>query len=441
MQSLPPPDRTREPLHSAEIASREMDLSEHRSGPERRATVGYGHSGHGSLVLAVVTVGIVFGSLYPFDFRVPANGIGPFLTLVESWAERPGRGDFLANILVYMPFGLFAVLAQRGRTGSYWRLPLVIVAGAALSITMELIQYYDEGRVTAATDVYSNALGTAVGAVAGTVFRINSRFLLIDQLLSKPFPTLLIAAWAAYRLYPYVPTIDLHKYWNALKPVVLSPSLSAYDLYRHTAIWLTLFALITAITGERRGKVLAMLFAGGILLARVLIINATLSVAEIAGAAVALCVWPALVMSRRWRSTLLVVLLAAYVVTERLEPFNFSPISRAFGWMPFASFLRGGSIMVNTLSFCEKVFLYGSLLFLSTEAGLRLGLSTLLIATFLFVTSWLETYLPGRSAEITDAVMVLLIAMTFALLRPERSERPQRPGTRAPPIEPNHRRQ
>ena len=75
--------------------------------------------------------------------------------------------------------------------------------------------------------------------------------------------------------------------------------------------------------------------------------------------------------------------------------------------------------MVNTLSFCEKVFLYGSVLFLLTEAGARLGLSALLVASCLFATSWLETYLPGRSAEITDAVMALLIALIFVLLRRE----------------------
>ena len=81
--------------------------------------------------------------------------------------------------------------------------------------------------------------------------------------------------------------------------------------------------------------------------------------------------------------------------------------------------------MVNTLSFFEKVFLYGSLLFLLTETGVRLGISALLVASCLFATSWLETYLPGRSAEITDAVMALLIALIFALLR---REQPQLPG-------------
>ena len=34
----------------------------------------------------------------------------------------------------------------------------------------------------------------------------------------------------------------------------------------------------------------------------------------------------------------------------------------------------------------------------------------------LFATSWAETYLPGRSAEITDLTMVLLLAGGFALV-------------------------
>jgi VanZ family protein len=430
MEPLPPSDPTSGSEHGAHIWPSETDPAANHSGQERPSITGDRRLGHGGLVLAIVTIGIVFGSLYPFDFRVPTEGIGPFHTLVESWAERPGRGDFLVNILLYMPFGMFAMIAQQHRSSFFWWLLVVIVAGGALSAAMELSQYFDAGRVTSATDVYANLLGTAIGAVAGTMFRFNSRFLLIDEALSNPIPTVLVMTWAAYRLYPYEPTIDLHKYWNALKPLILSPSLSAYDLYRYTVIWLTLFALIAVIAGERRGRVLAALFAGGILIAKVLIIDATLSVAEIVSLALALFLWPALAVSRRWRAALLVILLAGYVVAERLEPFNFLPSGRAFGWIPFASFLENGSLRVQMLSFFEKVFLYGSLLFLLTEAGLRLRLSALLVATCLLITSWLETHLPDRSAEITDAVMALLIAMIFALLR---SDRPRRPSMAPPP--------
>ena len=404
--------------------------SDHR-GPGRRLAADDRRSGHVVLVLAIVAAGIVFGELYPFAFRIPANGVGPVRTLLESWDERPGRGDFLVNILLYVPFGMFAMLSLRHRSHFYRWLPVVILVGGAFSTAMELSQYFDEGRFTDATDVYANLLGTTIGAVAGTIFRVNSRFPLIDQLLSNPIPTLLVMTWAAYRLYPYEPTIDLHKYWNAIKPLVLSPSLSPYDLYRHTVIWLALFALIAAIVGDRRGRVLAPLFAAFIFASKVLIIGAALGVAEIAGAALALCLWPALAGGRRWRAVLLAALFTGYVIAARLEPFEFLPVGHAFGWMPFASFLEGGSLEVNTLSFLEKVFVYGTLLFLLTEAGVRLSLSALLVAAGLFATSRIETYLPGRSAEITDTVMALLIAAVFALLQRER--RGRRGTTPSPP--------
>jgi VanZ family protein len=371
------------------------------------------------MVLAIATAGIVLGSLYPFAFRVPAHGIGPVLTLVEGWADRPGRGDFLANILLYVPFGMFGRLALPGRYGLSRQLPLVIVAGGTLSVAMELIQYFDADRVTAATDVYANLLGTTIGAVAGRILRVESHWLPLDRLLSNPAPTLLVMTWAAFRLYPYEPTIDLHKYWNTLKPLISSPSLGAYDLYRHTVIWLTLFALITAIAGERRGRVLSPLFAVCSLVAKVLILDATLSVAEVVGSGVAVCLWPMFAVGRRWRAALLAMLLGSYVILARLEPFAFLPFGRVFGWMPFASLLHG-SLEVDTLSVLEKVFLYGSLLFLVAEAGLRPRWAALLVASCLFVTSWIETYLPSRSAETTDAVMALSVAVVFALLRPKR---------------------
>jgi hypothetical protein len=42
----------------------------------------------------------------------------------------------------------------------------------------------------------------------------------------------------------------------------------------------------------------------------------------------------------------------------------------------------------------------------------------------LFTTSWVETYLPDRSAEITDALMALLIGAIIALMQTERNAAP-----------------
>jgi len=372
------------------------------------------HSGHIALALAIVVIGIVFGSLYPFAYRVPPEGAGPLHALLASWPVPPGRGDALANILLYIPFGLFATLALRHRSRLYGGLLAVVVVGGVLSTAMELAQYFDEGRVTSAADVYTNTLGTAIGAAAGSIFRFNTRFLTVDRLLANPVPTMLLATWAAYRLFPYEPTIDLHKYWHTVEPLLGWPTLRTYDLYRHTVVWLT-------IAGGRRSMILAVSFAAGVLAAKVLIIDAWLSIAEVAGAALAICLQPAFEALGRRGLVLLAALLAGYIVTERLEPFAFLPTAHHFGWMPFASFLSG-SLRVNVLSFLEKVFLYGSLMFLATEVGMRLGVAALLLATMLLATSWIEIYLPGRSAEITDAVMALLVAALFSLLRPERQD-------------------
>jgi hypothetical protein len=76
------------------------------------------------------------------------------------------------------------------------------------------------------------------------------------------------------------------------------------------------------------------------------------------------------------------------------------------------------------MSFLEKTFLYGSLIWLLGETGLRLGTSAVLAATMLFTTSWVESYLPNRSAEITDALMALLIGAIIALMQTERRAAP-----------------
>ena len=76
-----------------------------------------------------------------------------------------------------------------------------------------------------------------------------------------------------------------------------------------------------------------------------------------------------------------------------------------------------GSIGVNIQPFCQKFYEYGGLVWLLNRGGARLLVSTLFTATFLFATSFAECWVPGRSAEITDAIMALIIGGIFAVMR------------------------
>jgi len=99
-------------------------------------------------------------------------------------------------------------------------------------------------------------------------------------------------------------------------------------------------------------------------------------IAERVSAAIAFAVWLLLAdsVSARIRVTLIAVLFSGHVIFERLAPFEFTTYGRAFGWIPFHSFLYG-SIELNIVSFLEKAFLYGAMIWLLDMSGLRLGIS------------------------------------------------------------------
>jgi VanZ family protein len=379
-----------------------------------------------ALVTAMIVGLIVYGSLFPFDFQIPAASTGALGALIQTWDLVPSRGNLIANTLLYAPLGFFGFLALRTNVDARIRVLASILSGVVLSVVLELTQFYDAGRRTHLADVYANTIGTVLGALGGIVFGTDGRWPPLREIAAKPFPALLLIAWLGYRLFPFVPTIDLHKYWDALKPVFLTPSLSTFDLLRYTAMWLTICAMIEAIAGQNRSRLLFPIVAGFVFVAKILILTKVLSVAEIAGAGVAFAIWLLLLRcDPRTRSIIAVLILATVVVALRLAPFDFQATARQFGWIPFLSFMSG-SLMLNVQSFLEKFFYYGSLLWLLTEAGLPVRYAALVVALGLFSTSLAEIYLPGRSAEITDAAMALLIAWIFSLMT-ERSS----PGGRA----------
>jgi hypothetical protein len=141
-----------------------------------------------------------------------------------------------------------------------------------------------------------------------------------------------------------------------------------------------------------------------------------LAMPEIVGAAIAFILYTILWQQRRAQLTLAVILLAVAVIAGRLQPFRFSAHAGSFGWIPFFSFMSG-SIGIDTLSFLEKAFRYGSLIWLLEKTGWPLRRATTSVAAVLLATSVAEIYLPGRSAEITDAVMALLCGAVIALVR------------------------
>lgn len=382
------------------------------------------------LILSGAMIAVILhGSLYPYDFQVPSTGIGPWQALLGSWARPPSSlGDAAANLLLYMPFGFFGAMA--GRRGPLRRLATVTAAGFVVCTAIELAQFYDRGRVANLSDVYLNTFGTLLGACAAVAFGRLRHKPWARGMAAHPVPVLLIATMLGYHLFPYVPTIDLHKYWQSLKPVLLRPDLAPYPVFHYFALWLIASRLV-AVLAPRHARLAVALFAGFVLAGKIVIVNLVVTAPELLGASLAIIGSMLLPGRGRGASLSVAVVLSTLILVERLEPFTFHATAAGFGWMPFRSFLSG-SLAVNIQSFFEKFFLYGSCIWICRETGLRLSHAAALTALGLFATSYAEVYLPGRSAEITDAVMAVLAAAVIAALEAwSRGPPLAEPGARA----------
>jgi hypothetical protein len=145
-----------------------------------------------------------------------------------------------------------------------------------------------------------------------------------------------------------------------------------------------------------------------VLFARVLIVDAVLSPAEVAGGVLGTLVWW-FFSRRRSRAVVIAALFVGVVAIEALEPFRFSSVAHPFGWIPFAAFMRG-SVEVNVRSFFQKVFTYGMLTWLVARAGYKLAVAAGVSCGLVLCLRLTQVFLPGRSAEVTDPIMLLLVA-------------------------------
>lgn len=376
-----------------------------------------------AIFTAVMAAVIAFGSLYPFAFQVPA-GPGPLHALWRSRFDPLWQPDFLSNILFYMPLGYFLVGTLLRCGAGRLALPAAVVGGVCFSTAMELLQYYDAGRETAVSDIEANTLGAAAGALLGLALESGIRRPVLRQIAAGRIPALLVAVFLLYRLYPYVPLLDPHKYWQALQPFLHPMAFSFYGLIRLLLPWLALAALLAAIAGDRRAPAVWLLVAALVFAGSVTLENRALRAPDVAGAALAIGLWLALARVPRWRLPVVTVLLGLGILAWRLAPFEFVAAAQPFHWRPFHSLVFDAA-PADMLAFLQKFYLFGSLIWLTTRIGLRLAAGTVGLAAVLFATALIETHIAGRSADITDAVLALLLGITFALLDPAKFARAQ----------------
>lgn len=376
------------------------------------------------LVLATVLL-ILYGSLFPFRF----SSLGHF----DLWGNitslslaRASRGDVVANLLLYMPLGLCLMLAWPAHWSRFKGLVWAILLGSLLSLCVELLQVHASSRVSSLTDLALNAAGTAIGAFAVIVYLAIGSTIRIPGLAAgrpDPVPLGLIALWLAFRLAPFVPTIDWQKYKDALKPLLLTPELAWLDVLRYLVGWLVVGYAVRQVWRREYAPYALAVLAGLVLFGRVMVVGKTLSASEVT--ALVACIPLAavlIVVADRRRTLILALLLIAAIVVAGLKPFELQMPAQKFSWVPFMSSLND-NLEVNYSVLLEKCFWYFALIWLLARRGLGIAAAAFLTALLLALIELAQLWIPGRSAEITDPLLALCGGVLLAILGAQSTDR------------------
>ncbi len=161
------------------------------------------------LFLAYVLL-VVYATLYPFSGWRDA-GFSAFAYLAAAKPRYITGFDLTVNVLGYIPYGCFAVLAMYPRVtgfGAFW---VALGSGAALALTLEAAQTFLPARFASNVDVACNLVGAALGALLGlrSAGWLFGRSLLLRWRVRNVLPgaradagLVLLGLWLATQLNP-----------------------------------------------------------------------------------------------------------------------------------------------------------------------------------------------------------------------------------------------
>jgi VanZ family protein len=374
----------------------------------------------GLLLLAIALV--IYGSLYPWDFDFHRQ-VDPLYVLLHSWPDAWSRfvaRDIALNVLLYIPVGALAFLSMRPRRRMRFPVLLAAIAlGFALSTSMELLQVYDDHRVSSLLDIATNTAGTVAGALMALLFApAVAAFAAAHTRRLDRAGALLAALWAGFMFYPFFPVFSSYRLRAELAQLWHGFAVSPVRVWDGAAEWFALALALTAVAGRLRPRWLAGIMS--LLPLRFMIVTRTVAWNDMLAAGLALVLWSTIPEHRHLRAGIAIVLSA--VLVYELAPFHWQAATTPFSWIPFAPTFeseRQSAVVIVA----RKAFDYGAAVWVLHQAGWRYKVAGSCVAAALFALELLQRHLPGRTPETTDAVIALLMAGALWLAGNSRQRR------------------
>ncbi|MDT0627680.1 VanZ family protein [Alteromonas sp. W364] len=375
-------------------------------------------------IFFIIAFLIVYGSLYPFHFS--ANSMSPesLQALLNFDVRQTSLTDIIANIVLFIPFGLFIRLVFPNQTTKIQMLNLALLT-FVFAYGIQALQLFTEDRKPWGGDAVWNMVGYFVGLVLYSFSQL--RFLRSIQTLSINGQICLVLAISiiVLELAPFAPSIDLDVLKQNVKALLSNPTIDWYWTVEGTLYWLVPFYLLKLAVPSFASLPRLSFIVFGVLLAKFIIVSSNVNLTLLVSGINALIVWG--VFGRRINIGFLAVLMLIKIVSNGLHPFVLSEQTQAFNWIPFTGSMNG-NILFNIVVFAKKIAIYGATIWLLFLWSQRLLMSTLVCVAALLMTELLQTRFVDSTPESTDLVLAVFIAFILKqVIKPSLSHNKDKP--------------
>jgi VanZ family protein len=335
-----------------------------------------------ALFALVYAAGVLYLSLYPWIFA-PYPHAGELF-----WAELTDRRlilDTVLNVLFYFPLGSAVMIALDGTS---FGLLAATAVGFGLSFVVESAQRYIPYRMGTYNDLLSNTAGAVAGALTAILWKSVGQSFRQRRWTKAVFSdgailTILWLLWNAFQLLPAI---------NRVSP-------------RGVNVWMdtgtAFLGLLVVYFALRPHPFAAVVLALAPLVA--FPFYPLPLVVRLAATACALLTYFARPKDSRYIGAACLLWLAF----EELYPFRFAASPQVFWWLPFETLFSARPQTYYPVLF-GKLFFYSAVIRAARFQVANARSALLLPAGVLVLGEFLQLYIPGRTPESTDFVLLAL---------------------------------
>jgi glycopeptide antibiotics resistance protein len=355
---------------------------------------------------------IGYGSFFPFHIKFNLNHDIKLLQGLFSLDIRSGFSDILSNIALFIPFGFMGAKAITSPRFSFLS---VTVYGFFFAFILQFFQIFIPSRVPSLTDALWNTAGCILGVFMVCIIRTDKFFTPRNRSEYFSVPVLIVLCWLVSQLFPFVPSLDFGEIKHSLKPLLIYHEFSWISCLNNFVSWIIVGFLIFSVFPKGFSKFKFFILIALVLSIKVVIVTRTLSLSSVIGAFSAFMIWNFIPKHGLQVNKVLVVLIMGAVLINGVFPLNFRFRPQHFNIIPFYGFLTG-SMLHNLIVLPEKMFIYGSMVYLLRQITGNHVLSVLISCFWVFSVELLQVWSAVHTPEITDPLMVLIIAVLINIM-------------------------